>query len=220
MILQCSNCNARYLVPDHAVGAGGRTVRCAKCGHSWFEKPPVAPAAAPAPDFDTMLGSINAKPTLESKPLPPGSNLPAKRPPVASATLKAATLAVTLIAAALALCITMPGLFGMAPSRGLALADVKLTRQGDDEVPGYVISGQIVNGTEAARLTPSVRITLVSKEGEALQMWEFREQGKTLEPGQHAPFNTGGLEVHAQGGHRFVVELGTALELGLRRKPE
>lgn len=63
MILACPHCAARYVVPDSAIGAEGRQVRCAACRHSWFQEGatlamrPAAPAAAIAlPDAEHPVG--------------------------------------------------------------------------------------------------------------------------------------------------------------------
>lgn len=56
MIIACPACATRYVVPDSAIGIEGRTVRCAKCKHSWFQDGPdadrltEAPVPTPAPD--------------------------------------------------------------------------------------------------------------------------------------------------------------------------
>ena len=60
MLLVCPSCRTRYVVPDSAIGAAGRQVRCASCRHSWFQEGPssvappklervVAPQTPPTP---------------------------------------------------------------------------------------------------------------------------------------------------------------------------
>ena len=40
MILTCPECKSRYVVSPSALLPNGRTVRCAKCSHNWFEDKP------------------------------------------------------------------------------------------------------------------------------------------------------------------------------------
>jgi predicted Zn finger-like uncharacterized protein len=63
MILTCSSCSTRYLVDPAQLGASGRVVRCAKCGHSWMETPSAeqlaaAPSAAPPPPPSFVSGQL------------------------------------------------------------------------------------------------------------------------------------------------------------------
>ena len=50
MILTCPACSTRYTVDAAKFPAAGRTVRCAKCAHSWHEPGP-APEPEPAPEM-------------------------------------------------------------------------------------------------------------------------------------------------------------------------
>jgi predicted Zn finger-like uncharacterized protein len=51
MIIACPACSTRYVVPDEAIGIDGRTVRCAKCKHSWFQDgPEIAVEPEPEPE--------------------------------------------------------------------------------------------------------------------------------------------------------------------------
>ena len=83
VIIACPACATRYAVPDSAIGVDGRTVRCAKCRHSWFqdgpplepreEAPPPAPVAPPAPppNPEPAAPDAAALPEIPDEPPPP-----------------------------------------------------------------------------------------------------------------------------------------------------
>ncbi|WP_298307687.1 zinc-ribbon domain-containing protein [uncultured Erythrobacter sp.] len=78
MIISCPACGTRYVVPETAIGPEGRTVRCAKCKHSWFQEPELLEL-----DTEDEKPGAAATPTeeAESEEPPPPSPEPATPPP-------------------------------------------------------------------------------------------------------------------------------------------
>ena len=68
MIIACPACSTRYVVPDSAIGVDGRTVRCAKCKHSWYQQGSSA---------DDVIASEAVAEAAPPPPAPPPSPPPA-----------------------------------------------------------------------------------------------------------------------------------------------
>ena len=81
MLLVCPSCRTRYVVPDSAIGAAGRQVRCANCRNSWFQE---GPSSVPPPRLEPIVQQ-DLPPTLSSPVSPsPVSPLPVSSKPAAA----------------------------------------------------------------------------------------------------------------------------------------
>ncbi len=84
MRIACPSCSAEYEVPDAALAAGPRTLKCARCGHQFQaalpEAPPMAaPVADPAPEADSAPAT---GPVTAPADRPPPSRGPRQSNPI------------------------------------------------------------------------------------------------------------------------------------------
>lgn len=221
MILACSSCHARYLVPDGTIGANGRTVRCGRCAHQWFCP---APPPSSAPDIDRLMreGTLIEPVPQQPTPLPEGSNLPVRRPQTPLRML-ALALALTLTAAVAAVAAFMPSFIGVPPTTGLAFTDVAITPvesgHAPDSMKRYTLTGRIVNNAQETLPSPTVRLTLLDGSGRAVRRWWLPQHQMPLAPGASTPFSLSELDAPNDQPLKLRLDLGNWLELAVRPVP-
>jgi predicted Zn finger-like uncharacterized protein len=192
MILTCSSCATRYLAYPAAIGAAGRDVRCARCGHVWFQQP--------AHDLPM---SVEDEPIInDPMAYRPAPNLPALQRPATPWSLFAGWAALVGFLAVLG--------FGMIefrdrlvtlwpasaqlyatlhiPTPGMMLKDVRFARQNDGGVALLTVSGAIVNAASHAAPAPGIRISLRDGIDRELAHQEVEGDGGKLAPGAEARF--------------------------------
>jgi predicted Zn finger-like uncharacterized protein len=188
VILTCSKCATRYHVEPASLGAEGRTVRCAGCGHRWSAKPPA-----------------DAPKVLELKAPGPAAWRAAaaarhRRSPVVAAWLVVAC--VTLVATSVVLgrdkvVASFPESAALYHALGLPLAvqpglefgDVSSDRVVEGGVAVLVFEGEIVNHSKEPRHVPPIRVILLDDGGRQLQREIFSSKDASLDAGGKTTFS-------------------------------
>ena len=218
MILECTECHTRYLVPDTAIGPDGRTVRCASCKHSWFQEGVAAetadtrseaPVAVEASRVETPVADTS--PPVE-QPLPVEPAAPsydafdhappfrARRNPAKRATVAALAAGVVMLAAFGG--IVYSGAPGLArdlfqPNAGTPLKIV--SKPIDQHVFNgneiFAVSGTVLNPTDSPQPVPDIRADLRDSQRRIVFSWMIRPEANTLAPRGKLEFNSAKLDV-------------------------
>ncbi len=192
MILTCSSCATRYLVDPAAIGASGRDVRCARCGHVWFQQP--------ARDLPMSVEDES----IVNDPMAyrPAPNLPALQRPATPWNLVAGWAALVSLLAVLGfgllqfrdrLVTLWPASAQLyaalhIPTPGMMLKDVRFARQREGGIALLTVSGAIVNAASQAAPAPSIRISLRDGIDRELTHEEVAGGEGRLAPGAEARF--------------------------------
>ncbi|MBV8888411.1 MAG: zinc-ribbon domain-containing protein [Alphaproteobacteria bacterium] len=203
MIVTCPACTTRYRVDDKALDTAARTVRCAKCGHTWSQapEPPAAAAEASPP------GPLTIEPELDAPPLPPGAAVAVPVPlnapnrSVRQTGVRWAALVMVLACAVLVAVLARNEIAAMWPpaarlygiagfkvrqaAAGLEIRKVVPTRTGD----GLVVEGEVVNTGGAAHEVPRLRVALLDTGNKEIEFKIVSPPKDRLQPGDVAHFN-------------------------------
>jgi len=239
MILECNECGTRYSVPDSAVGAAGRTVRCANCKHSWFQTPQVldlgTPDAEPQPRPLTREPEMPPAPVAtrtfddvateqpaahDYDPFAPEPPFKPRRNTRRRWTVAAFVAGLSMLLGAGA--ILYSGAPGIAAQFGLGVGgeaetplrftdkNVELrTMPSGSEL--FAVSGKVVNPTGERQHVPDIRVELRDQQDQLVYSWRITPGQRSLEPKSAIDFNSAKLDVPA---NARVVQLSFASEIG------
>lgn len=198
MILTCTSCSTRYLVDAQSLGENGRRVRCAKCGHTWFQAPPID--KPPAGSF--------TPPPAEPRPIPPGSNLPVPREASRGRTalfgwVGLIGLLATLVGGGYAFrepivaawepaarLYEVLGIPVAAPGEGLDIQLVRSEPQTENGRTALLIEGRITNSSSRAQTLPPLMALTRDADKRLLKRWPVPATPDRLLPGEIATFST------------------------------
>lgn len=225
MILECPSCQNRYLVDPRALGAKGRTVRCAKCKHEWYADPPKQ-----QPDADVLGAEQAAALQQEVPPIPEGSSVPAVMQENRTSAgwkwgLAGSALFCSLCAAIYfhaPILRAMPMLepaytaMGIYNTEGVVLAGLEYQRAPNENGlrDQHTFTGSLVNTATEPRRIPRMVITLLGKEGIKLRRQPVVSDA-ILAPGESQALDIP-LTTSPESLRHVVIELGNPLELKLR----
>ncbi len=245
MIITCPACDTRFLLSAQAVGAQGRDVRCAKCGHQWHAMPQQAeaeelvlelsedfedtelpdeqPALPEEPPFvetevdEAMLAALTAPKPKNNKTSP--WNGPGWKVAVAASGFVALMLALLVLREPLQKPLApFYAMLGYTAEEGIMLADMALKELPSRHKKRYELQCNIINQAKEDRVIPRLKMQIINAGGEVVaEDGNFlSETGRILQPGKSIACKNLRFENPSNSADRLVIDLGSTLELKLR----
>ena len=220
MIITCPACNTRYVVSPTAISPEGRTVKCARCAHSWHQSgeevsrdDSVMEAPPSFADFDASLS--NSLPVPQKKGGTPGWLI------AACAILLLGVIAGGVIVfeqplRAIGFVDSMYEAAGLPDSTGAELRKLQVQVVPGRRYTRYFVTGEIHNMLEEKPVTVAgMRVSLMAADGSVVRYTDYTQDMLVLEPGDSVPFS---LEEKSRASNvaKVVVDLGNSLEIGQR----
>jgi predicted Zn finger-like uncharacterized protein len=207
MIVSCPTCSTRYTLSDESLGQDGRKVRCARCGHTWWQMPDRPEPDEVVPDALTEIRLANptkpaAKTAAKTKVKPPKAP---RAKPARSTVIGFALLGLLVAGAAAgaylgrdaivrswppaALLYDTIGMPAEPPGFGLELRNIRSEQKIEGGITVLLLDGEVANGTDVERTLPPLRVITFGPEHKLLQSWTIEPSAETLGPGASANFH-------------------------------
>lgn len=217
MLLKCPECSAKYQIAKTAIPEAGRNVRCAACGHFWFQLP-----FDEAGDLELNqstavadVASLDAKKNKRFGSQKSNSNAPHEKIRKAANDRKIfSQVAAIAIGWVLAIAVVGGGLFAAISNRnsivgkwpksasafafigvpaniyGIEISQVKVRVGIDAQGPRIVVSGVINSISNTDKLVPYLRVSLVDASGVQKAKWLADPGVTVLKAHSHKAFET------------------------------
>lgn len=205
IVLSCPSCSTRYRANPESIGATGRRVRCASCGHVWTAET----------EIPTVQDAPQVEPAAETPAAPEPESMPhkafrarqeRKRHTLSMAAAGGAWGGLLAACMILFVCawifrVDVVTLWPRASSAyaavgatvnpyGFSVGELDIRRDTAHGVPLLVVEGDIHNFDRRARAVPGLRAILRDEHGESLLEWQISMPAGDVLAGRRRTFST------------------------------
>lgn len=204
IVLSCPSCSTRYRADPQAIGASGRRVRCASCGHTWNAEVE-DPAGLPA--IEDLAPAEEEVPVEPKKPHEAFRERQEKKRRTMSAAAAGGAWGGLLAAWVFALLaawhwrVDVVAAWPQASAAyaavgmdvnpyGFEVGELHVERESEHGVPLLIIEGTVKNFDRRTRDVPTLRARLLDDHAGSLLEWSIPVEGGPVRSGETREFRT------------------------------